>query len=404
MKTSCDFISLVPDGIASLQPYRPGKPIEELERELGITGIVKLASNENPLGPGAMAREAIRRAIGELGRYPDGNGFALKQALASHLTGQDRDSPVTITPEMITLGNGSNDVLELIARVFATPAHEIIFSQHAFAVYPLVTQAIGARGIVVPALNWGHDLPAMLEAIGERTRIVFIANPNNPTGTWVDARALDTFLRLVPDTVLVVVDEAYREYAPEKCPEKNNASGPHPAGGPWKKGYEESLEPRCYPDCAAWLSRYPNLIVTRTFSKAHGLAGLRIGYGLSHPDVADLLNRIRQPFNVNSAALTAAVAALADTGHMRETRRINEIGYEQLTSAFHRLGLEYIPSMGNFITVHVGRSGEAVYGLLLKEGVIVRPIGNYGLPDHLRVSIGTEQENTIFIKALEKCL
>ena len=370
---TCDFISLVSGSIASLRPYRPGKPMEELERELGITDIVKLASNENPLGPGPGARAAIARCIEDLGRYPDGNGFVLKQALAAHLSAAG--SPVS--PEMITLGNGSNDVLELVARVFATSEHEIVFSQYAFAVYPLVTQAIGARGVVTPAARWGHDLPAMGGAITQRTRIVFIANPNNPTGTWVDAETLDAFLQGVPASVLVVVDEAYREYLEEE-------------GG--------------YPDCLTRLSRYPNLVVTRTFSKAHGLAGLRIGYAVSHPELADLLNRVRQPFNANAAALAAATAALGDMEHVARTKQLNDAGRGQLTDAFHRLGLAYIPSAGNFVTVDVGGPGEALYDLLLHKGVIVRPVGNYGLPNHLRISIGLEQENERFIRALEDCL
>nr|VFK78626.1 MAG: histidinol-phosphate aminotransferase [Candidatus Kentron sp. SD] len=361
---ACDPLSLVSDNIRSLQPYRPGKPIEELERELGITDIVKLASNENPLGPGPMAREAIARQVGDLSRYPDGNGFLLKHKIASHLS---------ITPEMLTLGNGSNDVLELVARVFASPKHEIIFSQYAFAVYPLVTQAIGAQGIKTRAIDFGHDLSAMIEAITGRARVIFIANPNNPTGTWVNAALLDAFLRAVPDTVLVVVDEAYREYMD------------HPD----------------YPDCVAWLSRYPNLIVTRTFSKAHGLAALRVGYAVSHPDIADLLNRVRQPFNVNSMALAAAAAALEDSDHLRRTKHLNDAGYRQLTAAFDELGLEHIPSAGNFIAVDVGQEGEEMYHRLLKQGVIARPVGNYALPNHLRVSIGLEEENERFILALK---
>nr|VFJ48821.1 MAG: histidinol-phosphate aminotransferase [Candidatus Kentron sp. FW]VFJ57053.1 MAG: histidinol-phosphate aminotransferase [Candidatus Kentron sp. FW] len=364
---TCDLLSLAPDNIRSLQPYRPGKPIEELERELGIPDIVKLASNENPSGPGPMAREAVARYIGELGRYPDGNGFLLKQKIAAHLS---------ITPEMLTLGNGSNDVLELVARVFASREHQILFSEHAFAVYPLAAQAVGARGVTVPAIDFGHDLSAMLAAVTDRTRVIFIANPNNPTGTWVDTSTLDAFLQAVPDTVLVVVDEAYGEY----------------------------VDNPDYPDCVAWLPRYSNLIVTRTFSKAHGLAGLRVGYAISHPDIADLLNRIRQPFNVNSMALAAATAALEDTDHLRQSKHLNDAGYRQLTTAFDKLGLEYIPSVGNFITVHVGRSGEEVYNKLLKQGVIVRPIGNYALPHHLRVTIGLEPENAKFIRALEHSL
>nr|VFK20401.1 MAG: histidinol-phosphate aminotransferase [Candidatus Kentron sp. LPFa]VFK34214.1 MAG: histidinol-phosphate aminotransferase [Candidatus Kentron sp. LPFa] len=273
---------------------------------------------------------------------------------------------------MITLGNGANEILELAARVFASRKHEIIFSEHAFLVYSLVTQAIGARGIETPSTDFGHDLSAMLEAITPRVRVIFIANPNNPTGTWVNAAALDAFLQAVPDTVLVVVDEAYREY----------------------------MDYPDYPDCVARLSRYPNLIVTRTFSKAYGLAGLRIGYAVSHPDIAALLNRVRQPFHINSMALAVATVTLDDAEHLRRTKRVNDVGYKQLTIALDELGLRYIPSVGNFVTIDVNRSGEEICARLLKKGVIVRPMARHGLPNHLRVTIGLEEENEKFIRAL----
>ena len=367
----CDFLSLATPGVQRLQPYQPGKPLEELAREYGITEAVKLASNENPLGPSPKAREAVCAQLAELARYPDGNGFALKQALAARHG---------IATNRITLGNGSNDVLEMVARAFAGPEQEIVFSEHAFAVYPIVTAAVGARPIVVPAKDYGHDLAAMAEAIGEDTRIVFIANPNNPTGTWLGEAELATFLDRVPPHVLVVLDEAYYEYASD------------PATG---------LED--YPDGSRWLDRHPNLILTRTFSKAYGLAGLRVGYALSHPQVADLLNRVRQPFNVNSLALAAAEAALADRQHLQRSVLLNVAGLAQLQEGFERLGLQALPTAGNFVCVKVGQ-GMAVYEALLREGVIVRPVDNYGLPEYLRVSVGTEAENARFLTALEKVL
>ncbi|MCL5669001.1 MAG: histidinol-phosphate transaminase, partial [Gammaproteobacteria bacterium] len=271
------FSDLAAPGVRRLQPYIPGKPIAELQREYGVRDIIKLASNENPLGPSPRAVEAVRAALPELARYPDGAGFELKQAL-SHKHG--------VASEQITLGNGSNDILELIARAFVTPEHEVIFSEHSFAVYPIVTQAVGAAARVAPACNFGHDLDAMHSLINDRTRVIFIANPNNPTGTWLERESLEAFVRAVPQHALVVIDEAYYEYAAD-------------------------TETR-YPDTLPWVARYPNLIVTRTFSKAYGLAGLRAGYSVSHGEVADMLNRVRQPFNVNSLAQAAALAALED--------------------------------------------------------------------------------------------
>ncbi len=368
---SYDFLSLAAPGVQRLQPYQPGKPLEALEREYGIREAVKLASNENPLGPSPRAKAVVAAQLDELARYPDGNGFVLKQALAARHG---------VDGERITLGNGSNDVLELLARAFVTPENEVVFSEHAFAVYPIVTCAVGARAVVTPARDHGHDLAAMAAAISERTRLIFIANPNNPTGTWLTAEALERFLENVPAHVLVVLDEAYFEYARD------------PAMG---------IEG--YPDGSQWLDRFPNLVVTRTFSKAHGLAGLRVGYALSHPEVADLLNRVRQPFNVNSLALAAATAALDDAEHLQKTLALNVAGLEQLRAGFARLELDSLPTAGNFVCVKVGRGSE-VYEALLREGVIVRPVDNYGLPEYLRVTVGTAEENARFLAALEKVL
>lgn len=361
---SADVIDLAAPGVRALRPYEPGKPIEELEREYGVRGAVKLASNENPLGPSPRALAAARRALGGIARYPDGNGFALKRALAERLG---------VPSECITLGNGSNDVLELAARAFATPENEIVYSGHAFAVYPIVTRAVGARPVVAPARDFGHDLEAMRSAVSERTRLVFIANPNNPTGTWLAAEALEAFVQAMPAHVLVVIDEAYHEYV----------SAP---------GYA-SLLPR--------LHRYPNLIVTRTFSKVYGLAGLRVGYGVSSPAVADVLNRVRQPFNVNSVALAAAFAALDDHAHVERSVRLNEQGRRQLADGFAALGLRQLPSVANFVCVDLGRPAALVYERLLREGVIVRPVASYGMPNHLRVTVGLPEENERFLKALE---
>ena len=364
---TCDLFMLATEGVRALQPYQPGKPVEELERELGLCDIVKLASNENPLGPGAGAREAVARSIDSLGRYPDGNGFVLKRALAAKLN---------VSADCLTLGNGSNDVLELITRAFVTPEHEVIFSEHAFAVYPLVTRAVGARAIVTAAREWAHDIEAMGRAVSDRTRVIFVANPNNPTGTWVTSDSLARLLKRIPDSVLVVVDEAYFEY----------------------------VQVADYPNCVPWIADHPNLIVTRTFSKAYGLAGLRMGYAVSHPVVADLLNRVRQPFNANQVALLAAEASLEDSAHLSRSLAVNRAGMMQLEEAFDQLGLNYIPSVANFISVDVETEGVGVYEALLGQGVIVRPIANYGMPTHLRVSVGREPENARFIEALDKVM
>lgn len=363
----CDYSQLATKGVRGLTPYEPGKPLAELQRELGHRDIVKLASNENPLGPGPIPRAAIVAAVPESARYPDGNATALKQVLAEQ---------VNVAPEALTLGNGSNDVLELVARAFLTQEHEVVYSRHAFAVYALVTQALGAVAVETAPLRWGHDLEAMAAAVTSRTRLVFIANPNNPTGTWICASALRQFLTRVPRDVLVVVDEAYFEY----------------------------VEHADYPNCVSWVAGHPNLIVTRTFSKAYGLAGLRVGWAVSHPTIAELLNRVRQPFNVNALAQIGAQAALQDTAHLARTLAANRRGLVQLQEAFASLGLEFIPSAANFIAVDVGRPAAGVYQDLLREGVIVRPVASYGLPNHLRITVGLESENARFVAALAKVL
>ena len=361
---NCDLISLATPGISRIHPYQPGKPVEELERELGITGIIKLASNENALGPSPHIMEALA-TLPELYRYPDGNGFALKQALSRiH----------RVKPEQITLGNGSNDILDLIARAFVTDKDQVIFSQHAFAIYKLVTLSVGAEGIEIPALDYGHDLAAMLAAVTGKTRLVYIANPNNPTGTWLHGTDLKQFMEELPENIMVLVDQAYYEYA----------VGPD---------YVDSIE---------WLNEFPNLVVTRTFSKAHGLAGLRVGYGISHPQAADLMNRVRQPFNVNSVALMAAEIALEERDHIARSVVFNSTGMEQLTAGFKDMGIRFIPSRGNFICFDLGRPARGVYEGLLQEGVIVRPIESYGLPNHLRVTVGTAEENDRFLTALAR--
>ncbi len=369
MNTSTEnpFLSLTAPGVAELHPYVPGKPVSELERELGISDSIKLASNENPLGPSARVQEILLSHLADLARYPDGGGFDLRRKLSARYG---------LSPEALTLGNGSNDVLDLLARCFLRPGAEAVFSEHAFAVYAISTQAVGATARVAPALDYGHDLEAMAALVGENTRVVFIANPNNPTGTWLRAEPLHRFIAGLPSNVMVVLDEAYFEYVEEKQ----------------------------YPDGARWLADFPNLIVTRTFSKAYGLAGLRVGYGLSHPWVAELLNRVRQPFNVNSLAQVAAEAALDDQEHIRHSVALNREGMVQLTAGCEALGLDYIPSVGNFLTVDVGQPAGQVDQALLCEGCITRPIAGYGLPNHLRVSVGLPEENERFLAALGRVL
>jgi histidinol-phosphate aminotransferase len=357
-----------PDYVRSIAPYIPGKPVSELAREFGLaeSAIVKLASNENPRGPGPAVRAAIAAATDDLSRYPDGNGFALKAALAARYG---------VGAEGIVLGNGSNDILELVTQAFLKPGDAAVYSRHAFAVYPLATQARGAHGIEVAAHDYGHDLAAMRRAITARTRIVFVANPNNPTGTWIAPESLAAFIASVPQDVLVVLDEAYNEY----------------------------LEPTAVAPSPQWIDRHPNLVVSRTFSKAHGLAALRVGYGLMHPRVADMLNRVRQPFNVNALAQVAAVAALGDVAYVEESRAINRAGIAALEAGLRALGLSWVPSHANFLLVRVGDAGR-VYQQLLRRGVIVRPVANYGLPEWLRVTVGLPAENQRFLAALGAAL
>jgi histidinol-phosphate aminotransferase len=367
------FFDLAAAGVRQLRPYQPGKPVAELEREFGIRNAIKLASNENPLGPSPLAVAAAQAVLQDIARYPEGGGHMLAQRLAEKHA---------LDRECITLGNGSNDVLDLIARVFLTPEHSAVYAEYAFAVYPIVVLAAGAQARVAPAHDgsrgpaYGHDLAAMLEMVDHTTRVVFIANPNNPTGTWLAESELEDFIGSLPAHVMVVVDEAYFEYVSHAT----------------------------YPDTSHWLERFPNLIVTRTFSKAYGLAGLRVGYALSHPAVANLLNRVRHPFNVNMAAQAAALAALDDNEHLDRSIRYNHEGMFQLLTGAARLGLDAIESAGNFLTVDTGRSALEVYNALLQEGVIVRPVANYGMPNHLRVTIGRTDENARFLAALEKVL
>jgi histidinol-phosphate aminotransferase len=275
------------------------------------------------------------------------------------------------------LGNGSNDVLEMIARAFASADDECVFSQYAFAIYPIVTQAVNAKAVKVPAKHWGHDMDAMLAAVTDATKVVFIANPNNPTGTWVNENKLLHFLENVSRKVIVVVDEAYFEYASDP-----------------------SMQVKGYPNAMQWVQRFPNLIVTRTFSKAYGLAGLRVGYSVSNAGIADLLNRVRQPFNVNQLALAAATAALTDGDYLQQSIKVNFEGLKQLQAGFDAMGLDYIPSCGNFMCVDVGGDAASIYNALLRQGIIVRPVANYNMPNHLRVSVGLDSENDRFLKAL----
>lgn len=363
---ACDFRALAVPGVQALSPYVPGKPIAELERELGLSNIIKLASNENPLGPSPAALRAVERAAQELALYPDGSGFALKSAISARFG---------LAPAQLTLGNGSNDLLDMIARAFLAPGRRSVFAQYSFAVYPISTQAVGAQAVEVPAFLYGHDLDAMATA-AQGAAVVWLANPNNPTGTWFDRAAFERFMAQVPESVLVVLDEAYSEYVDEPA----------------------------YPNGLEYLPTYANLVVCRTFSKAYGLAGLRVGYSASSPDIADMLNRVRQPFNVSSVALAAAEAVLADDEYLKRSVAVNRAGLAQVADGLRERDLAVIPSIGNFITFDCGRPAQPVFQALLREGVIVRPVGNYGMPDHLRVSIGTHEQNARFLAALCKVL
>ncbi|GAA4325447.1 histidinol-phosphate transaminase [Pigmentiphaga soli] len=364
-----DYLALAADGVRGLSPYLPGKPIEELERETGLPAdrIVKLASNETPLPPNPRVVEAIVRELPQLTRYPDGSGHRVKRKLRERLG---------LDPAGITLGNGSNDLLAMIAQAFLAPGRNAVYSQYAFAVYACATRAAGAEGREIAARGWGNDLDAMARAVDADTRVVFLANPNNPTGTWFERGALEDFLARVPARTLVVLDEAYIEYADDPA----------------------------LPDGLLQLPRHPNLVVCRSLCKAYGLAGLRVGYAASSPQIAAILDRVRQPFNVNVLAQAAACAALDDPAYLEEGRRVNRAGLAQLREGLGRLGLAWIPSRTNFVTVDCGRPAGPVYSALLDAGVIVRPLAGYGMPDHLRISVGTQAENARLLAALGRIL
>jgi histidinol-phosphate aminotransferase len=350
------------ESILSLTPYQGGRPISEIQREYGLSNVIKLASNENPLGVSKKVQEAIKSAITQIGRYPDGNGYYLKDALAKKLS---------VSAKSITLGNGSNDILELIPRAYVcSKDDEVIFSQYAFVVYPLVTKAIGAKAIVTPANDFGHDLNAMYEAITDKTKVIFIANPNNPTGTLLSNEEIYNFLKKVSNEIIVVLDQAYIEYLDVED---------------------------VYID---WLKDFPNLVITRSFSKAYGLAGLRVGYSISSEEIADYLNRIRQPFNVNLIAQEAAIAALSDADFLAESVKVNSDGLLQFEEGFRSLGLKFIKSHANFISVKVSNSME-LNQKLLEKGIIVRPVE---MNDYLRISVGTYAENAKFLEVLKEII
>lgn len=363
------FTQRAASGVQALRPYEPGKPIEELEREYGVSDIIKLASNENPLGPTPALSVPIENELHKLSRYPDDSGYELKSRLA------DKHA---VSMQQITLGNGSCNVLELLIRAFVEPGDEVVFSQYAFAMYYILSQAAGANMQIIPAKQWGHDLDAMLARVNERTKLVFIANPNNPTGTWIEETQLKSFIESVPENVIVVVDEAYFEYA---------SYGPMGISN--------------YPDASQWIREHSNLVVTRTFSKAYGLAGLRIGYGIAQAEITDLINRVRQPFNVNNIALISASHALDDSGHLEKGLQINTDGLRQLSEALKSLDFDVVPSAGNFIFADFRQNAAELNEYLLKNGIIVRPVGNYGLPGHLRISVGLPEENQRFIDVIK---
>jgi histidinol-phosphate aminotransferase len=351
----------VSDNIKCITPYVPGKPIEELERELGISGSIKLASNENPLGPSPKAIAAVKKVVEGLNRYPDGSGFYLSRALAGKY---EVDLP------QIILGNGSNELIELVVRTFVQPGDEIISADPSFVVYKMITQAACGANVIVTCRDMRHDLDAMAERITPKTRIVFIANPNNPTGTMNSRAEMDRFMERVPDTVIVAVDEAYFEYVTHAD----------------------------YPDSLDYLKAGKNMLVLRTFSKIYGLAGLRIGYGITKPEIAELMNKVRQPFNTNSLAQAGALAALSDRKHVEKSIAINNEGKQYLYQTFQRLGLTHVPTEANFILFETAMDAKDVYAALLKQGVIIRPMGG----KRLRVTIGLPEENKRFAAELEK--
>jgi len=356
---------MVLEGIRGIVPYKPGKPIEELERELGIKDSIKIASNENPVGPSPKAIEAIRNSLEALNRYPDGNVTILKDKLAAHLG---------VKPSNLVIGNGSNELLELALRTYLKPGGSVVFSEHAFVVYQLVTQAAGGRGIAVPMKGFTHDLEAMIRAIRPDTCMLFVANPNNPTGTMNTAEEVEALIGAMPDNCLLVLDEAYKEY----------------------------VEDARYPDSVKYIDR--RVVVTRTFSKLHGLAGLRVGYGIADESITDYMNRVRQPFNVNMLAQVAAAAAIDDLEHQEKARRINREGMAFITKSLEKMDLTWAPSVTNFVLINVERDSNEVFQALLRKGVIVRPMAEYKYPRHIRVTIGMPEENERFIRSLGEVL
>lgn len=351
--------------IQQIQPYTPGKPISELQRELGLTHISKLASNENPLGASPKVLAAIEQALKDIGRYPDGNAFFLRHVLSEFLS---------VPMSQVAVGNGSNELLELIGRVFAGPGDEIIYSQYGFAVYPITAQIVGAKAVEVPAKDYGHDLAAMAAAVTAKTKLIYVANPNNPTGTLFGRDEWEAFMAKIPSQVIVVLDEAYLEY----------------------------VERADYANGMDYLSRYPNLVLSRTFSKAYGLASLRVGYMVASEEIISYINRLRAPFNVNHLAQVAAATALKDQDFVQQTVALNRAGKQQICQALAQMNISFIPSEGNFVCVQFGHDAMALNQRLLKQGVIVRPVANYGLTEFLRVSIGNHQENQHFIDALHR--
>ena len=358
----------VNQAVLEISAYQPGKPIEELERELGIVGAIKLASNENPRGPSPAVREAIRQATEQLSRYPDGAAYRLRRSVANRLG---------VDPTQLTFGNGSDEVLKIIGRVVLSPGDCGIVDERCFLVYPITILGCNAEPVRVSSNGWEHDLDAIADAVDARTRVIYLANPNNPTGTWFSKSDFRRFMARVPDRVWVVLDEAYHEYA-------RNVEG--------------------YPDGIALLPHFPNLVVTRTFSKIYGLAALRVGYGVSSPEIAELMNRVRQPFNVNSIALAAAEVALQDDCYINESLRLNDEGMIFLEGGLRQLGVDFIPSIGNFISFDVDRDAMEIYHAMLNRGVVVRPVANYGMPNHLRVTVGLPEENDRFLTALNASL
>ena len=363
------FIALAKQNIHQMTPYVPGKPIEETARELGLDekSIIKLASNENPLGTSTKVKEIISAAVPGLSLYPDGSAFMLKKALSVHLG---------IDTSRITPGNGSDELLRLLAMAYAGPGDEVIFSQYSFVVYMLATLSVSAKPVVVPASSWGADIDHIVAAVNENTRIIYIANPNNPTGTWLSPDQIQSLLKRINSKVIVVLDEAYIEYSDD--------TDIH--------------------DSISWTDKYQNLVITRTFSKAYGMAGLRIGYAIANPQITDVINRVRPPFNVNEIAQKAAVAALSDQQFIKLSQQNNQKGMQELQQGFKTLGLNYIPSKGNFITVDVDNDNKKIAEQLLSAGIIVRPLNGYKMPRHIRVTVGSAEENAKFLKVLSDIL